>query len=81
MPEPGSRAWTAAPSWPWRYGDIVVCHYTFADHWFKGNAITDLDGAFVETMPKERRSHSPSTATSPPQWCAGRRGLGRRAVP
>jgi hypothetical protein len=34
MPELGSRAWTAAPSWPWRYGDIVVCQYTFAGHWF-----------------------------------------------
>jgi hypothetical protein len=32
-----------------RYGDIVVWHYTFADHWFKVNAATDLDGAFVET--------------------------------
>jgi hypothetical protein len=48
-----------APSWPWRYGDLVVCHYTFADHWFKVNATTDLDGAFVETTPKERRSPSP----------------------
>jgi hypothetical protein len=56
MPEPGSRAWTVAPSWPWRYGDIVVCQYTFADHWFKVNATTNLDGAFVETTPKGRSS-------------------------
>ncbi len=58
-----------------RYGDIVVCHYIlaghwFADRWFKVNATTDLDGAFVKTTPKGRRSGSPSTATSPPQWCA-----------
>src|SRR5829696_2275614 len=34
--------------------------------WLKVNATIDLDGAFVETMPKGRRCRSPSTATSPP---------------
>jgi hypothetical protein len=32
-----------------RYGDIVLWHYAFADHWFKINATTDLHGALVET--------------------------------
>jgi hypothetical protein len=57
MPEPGvprldGRAFVAVV----RYGDIVVWHDTFADHWFKVNVTTDLDGAFVETTPKGRRS-------------------------
>jgi hypothetical protein len=57
MPEPGilrldDRAFVAAM----RYGDIVVWHYTFADHWFTDhwftvNATTDLDGASVKTTP------------------------------
>jgi hypothetical protein len=32
-----------------RYGDIVVRHYAFRDHWFKINCTTDLSGQFVET--------------------------------
>jgi GrpB-like predicted nucleotidyltransferase (UPF0157 family) len=37
-----------------RYGDIVVWHYTFRDHWFKVNATSNLEGALVETTgPKE----------------------------
>jgi hypothetical protein len=32
-----------------RYGDIVMRHHAFRDHWFKINCTTDLSGAFVET--------------------------------
>jgi hypothetical protein len=55
MPTPGvlrldDRAFVAVV----RYGDIVVWHYAFADHWFKVNATTDLEGRSVErTAPEE----------------------------
>jgi hypothetical protein len=32
-----------------RYGDIVLWHYAFRDHWFRINATTDLEGGLVET--------------------------------
>jgi hypothetical protein len=32
-----------------RYGDVVLWHYAFRDHWFKVNATTDLEGGLVET--------------------------------
>jgi hypothetical protein len=75
MPEPGvprldGRAFVAVV----RYGDIVVCHDTFADHWFKVNAITDLDGAFVETTPKGGaplnllRHRHPMVRRAPRSW-------------
>jgi hypothetical protein len=32
-----------------RYGEVVVWHYAFGDHWFKVNATTDLEGRLVET--------------------------------
>jgi hypothetical protein len=32
-----------------RYGDIVLWHYAFAQHWFKVNLTTDLAGHIVET--------------------------------
>jgi hypothetical protein len=36
-----------------RYGDVVVRHYAFRDHWFKVNCTTDLAGRFVETNAPE----------------------------
>jgi hypothetical protein len=36
-----------------RYGDIVVWHYAFRDHWFKVNATTDPEGRLVETTAPE----------------------------
>lgn len=36
-----------------RYGEVVVRHYAFRDHWFKINCTTDLRGRFVETAPGE----------------------------
>jgi hypothetical protein len=35
------------------YGDIVVRHYAFAEHWFKINCTTDPEGRFVETTAPE----------------------------
>jgi hypothetical protein len=32
-----------------RYGDVLLWHYAFRDHWFKINATTDREGALVET--------------------------------
>jgi hypothetical protein len=32
-----------------RYGDVVVRHHAWRDHWFKINCTTDLRGRFVET--------------------------------
>jgi hypothetical protein len=32
-----------------RYGDIVVRHYAWRDHWFKINCTTDLRSRFIET--------------------------------
>jgi hypothetical protein len=32
-----------------RYGDVVLWHYAFAQHWFKVNLTTDLAGQFVES--------------------------------
>ncbi len=32
-----------------RYGDVVLWHYAFAQHWFKINLTTDLTGQIVET--------------------------------
>jgi hypothetical protein len=54
MPEPGilrldDRAFVAVV----RYGDIVLWHYAFADHWFKINATTDPEGRLVETTAPE----------------------------
>jgi hypothetical protein len=54
MPEPGilrldDCAFVAVV----RYGDIVVWHYAFADHWFKINATTDREGRLVETSAPE----------------------------
>jgi hypothetical protein len=54
MPEPGilrldDRGFVAVV----RYGEMVVWHYAFADHWFKVNATTDLDGRLVETTAPE----------------------------
>jgi hypothetical protein len=54
MPRPGvlrlnDRAFVAVV----RYGGIVVWHYAFADHWFKVNATTDLEGRLVETTAPE----------------------------
>jgi hypothetical protein len=31
------------------HGDVVLRHYSFADHWFKINVTTDLAGNLVET--------------------------------
>jgi hypothetical protein len=50
IPEPGvlrldDRAFVAVV----RYGEVVVWHYAFADHWFKINATTDPQGRLVET--------------------------------
>jgi hypothetical protein len=36
-----------------RYGDIVVRHYAWRDHWFKINCTTDLRGRFIETTAPE----------------------------
>jgi hypothetical protein len=54
MPEPGvprleGRAFVAVV----RYGDIVVWHDTFAEHWFKANVTTDLDGPSWRPRPRE----------------------------
>jgi hypothetical protein len=54
MPAPGvlrldDRAFVAVV----RYGDVVVWHYAFGDHWFKVNATTDLEGRPVETTAPE----------------------------
>jgi hypothetical protein len=35
------------------YGDIVVRHYAFRDHWFKVNCTMDSRGEFVETLSPE----------------------------
>jgi hypothetical protein len=32
-----------------RYGDIVVRHHAWRDHWFKINCTTDLRGRLIET--------------------------------
>jgi hypothetical protein len=64
-----------------RYGDIVVWHDTFADHWFKVNATTDLDGAFLEATPRGGAPVHLQLRHRHPKWCAGRCGLCRRAVP
>jgi hypothetical protein len=38
-----------------RYGDIVLWHSAFRDHWFKINATTDLDGGLIEpTAPQDK---------------------------
>jgi hypothetical protein len=55
MPEPGilrldDRAFVAVVG----YGDIVLWHYAFADHWFKINATTDPEGRLVETTAPEK---------------------------
>lgn len=68
MPEPGilrldDRAFVAVV----RYGDIGVWHYAFADHWFKINATTDLQGRLVETTAPGMCRRSRSTAISPPR--------------
>jgi hypothetical protein len=39
-----------------RYGDVVLWHYTFAQHWFKINLTTDLAGQIVETGGEEQAS-------------------------
>ncbi len=31
------------------YGEVVLRHYAFADHWFKINVTTDLSGRVIET--------------------------------
>jgi hypothetical protein len=36
-----------------RYGDIVVRHHAFREHWFKINCTTDREGRFVETTAPE----------------------------
>jgi hypothetical protein len=36
-----------------RYGDIVLRHYAFRDHWFKVNVTTDLAGNLAETRSPE----------------------------
>lgn len=53
-----------------RYGDVVVWHYAFADHWFKVNCTTELAGRFVETTAPEECRRLRSTATSPRRCCA-----------
>jgi hypothetical protein len=40
----------------WRevsYGDVVVRHYAFRDHWFKVNCTLDSDANFIETTSAE----------------------------
>ena len=55
MPKPGvlrldDRMFVAVV----RYGEIVLWHFTFRDHWFKVNATSDLEGGLVETTaPKD----------------------------
>jgi hypothetical protein len=34
-----------------RYGDIVLRHFAFRDHWFKINVTTGLAGELIETAP------------------------------
>jgi hypothetical protein len=36
-----------------RYGDVVLHHYAFRDHWFKVNVTTDLAGNLAETRSPE----------------------------
>jgi hypothetical protein len=36
-----------------RYGDVVVRHYAWRDHWFKINCTTDLCGRLIETTAPE----------------------------
>jgi hypothetical protein len=42
-----------------RYGDIVVRHYAWRDHWFKINCTTDLRGRFIETTAPLRSRRRP----------------------
>lgn len=40
------------------YGDVILRHYAFRDHWFKVNCTLDSAGRFVETA-------SPASAAAP----------------
>jgi hypothetical protein len=35
------------------YGDVIVRHYAFRDHWFKVNCTLDSDANFIETRSPE----------------------------
>jgi hypothetical protein len=35
------------------YGDVILRHYAFRDHWFKINCTLDSEGRFIETRSQE----------------------------
>jgi hypothetical protein len=82
MPKPGvlrldDRMFVAVV----RYGEIVLWHFTFRDHWFKVNATSDLEGGLVETTAQGRAPVRVQLRHRHPDAATRRRGLGRRPVP
>lgn len=53
-----------------RYGDVVLYHYAFAQHWFKINLTTDLAGKIVERATASSAALSRSTVISRPRCAA-----------